>query len=220
MVLCIPVVIIICYTKEVIVKVVAIIHPQFNTWWTSQLLISGLLFVILCLLITRSQRFVTIEERIQKGWFTQRNNWWWQLVATLFDPKLLVVGDFLFAAWLLAQGNKVRAIFVLTTLGTADACGIVIKHTLKRIRPASFTQNKGSYSFPSGHTLGITIMVLMLQAQLVTIWWHIALFVIWLLVVCSRLILHAHYLSDVLGALLFAYSWWIGAELLYLLIMR
>ena len=116
--LCIPVVIIICYTSRVIVKVVAIIHPQLNVWWVSQLVISVLLFVILYWLISRSQRFNNWELTVQKRWLRLHNGWGWQLIANLFDPKLLVLWDFLLAAWLMFQGQLARSLFVLITLGT------------------------------------------------------------------------------------------------------
>ena len=63
-------------------------------------------------------------------------------------------------------------------------------------------------------------MALMFQMLFINHWGHIVILLIWLLVIVSRLTLHAHYPSDVIGALLLAYVWWIGAELLYLLIMR
>ena len=63
-------------------------------------------------------------------------------------------------------------------------------------------------------------MALMIQMLFTNFWVGGAVFIVWLLVIGSRLTLRAHYPSDIIGAILLAYGWWIGAELLYLLIMR
>lgn len=199
---------------------VAIIHPQFNGWWLGQLVVSGLLFVLLSILITCSPWLTAHEETMQEKWLHPSRHWSWQIIARVFDPKVVVIWDFLLAGWLLIQGRSPRAIFVLATLGTVDAFGIVVKHTLRRVRPTTFAQDTVSYSFPSGHTLGITIMALMIQMLFTNFWVGGAVFIVWLLVIGSRLTLRAHYPSDIIGAILLAYGWWIGAELLYLLIMR
>ncbi|BDR60599.1 hypothetical protein KIM322_08600 [Lactobacillus xylocopicola] len=61
---------------------------------------------------------------------------------------------------------------------------------------------EAGYSFPSGHVLGITVMVLII-GQLFTSMGTgliVILAATWLLVVTSRISLKAHYPSDILGA--------------------
>lgn len=149
-----------------------------------------------------------------------RTDWWWQAVALLFDPKLMVVWDLVLAAFLLMAGRLYRACWVLVSLGSLDAFGILIKHLVRRQRPSTEAHQRPHYSFPSGHTLGATMMALMMGLLFSSPLVHWLVFLLWLLIITSRLTLRAHYPTDVLGAILLAYGWFIGTELLYILIMR
>ena len=128
--------------------------------------------------------------------------------------------DFLLAGLLMVQGRWLRAIYVLAMLASVDAFGIWVKHHLKRQRPATFGQATPTYSFPSGHTLGTTMMALMIGMLFPHLLIRSLVLLGWLLVIGCRLTLHAHYPSDVFGAIVLAYGWWIGGELLYILITR
>lgn len=195
-------------------------HPQLTIGWLLQLLMTGLIFGSLCWGIRYSPQFSLVEERLQHRIIRQQNNWWWQLVATVFDPKTLVMWDFLLAGLLVVQGRSLRAMYVLVMLASVDAFGIWIKHHLKRQRPATFGKSTPTYSFPSGHTLGTTMMTLMIGMLFPNLLIRSLVLLGWLLVIGCRLTLHAHYPSDVLGAVVLAYGWWIGGELLYILITR
>lgn len=202
------------------VKVVAIIQPQINFTWLTLLAITTILFVILCWLIHASTRFSKYEERLQQRLLRQQNHWWWHVIAAVFDPKTIVAWDFLLAGYLFIIGKPARAVYVLAMLATVDAFGILVKHVLKRRRPTTFYKDTPTYSFPSGHTLGTTMMALMIsmlfpQSLIIGL-----MFIAWLLVIICRLTLRAHYPADVVGAVLLAVSWWIGGELIYTLIMR
>lgn len=197
-----------------------IIQPQINWLWGWRLIITAGTFFILCWLVSHSQRFNEFEIEVQHHLRHQQTNWWWHFIARVFDPKLIVIWDFCLAGYLLLIDLPTRAVFVIATLGTVDAFGILVKHLVKRGRPDDFGQEQTTYSFPSGHTLGTTMMVLMIN-MVINIWWlNLLLIVIWLMVVYCRLTLRAHYPADVVGALLLAYSWLISAEWLYILIMR
>lgn len=198
---------------------VAIIHPEINFIWGTLFICLTVLFSVLCWLVKDSTQFVQFEERLQTRFIHQQNHWWWQLIAIVFDPKTVVLWDFILAFFLLWMGRWPRAIFVLGALGTVDAFGIAIKHYIKRQRPEAAVQ-RATYSFPSGHTLGTTMMMLMITTLFTSPWIIGGAVVAWLLVIICRLTLQAHYPADVLGAVILAVVWWIGAEFLYLLIMR
>ncbi|WP_295729338.1 phosphatase PAP2 family protein [uncultured Limosilactobacillus sp.] len=199
---------------------VASIQPQFNLTWLTFFIITATGFGILCWLVQSSPRFNLVEQQIQERLIHQQNHWWWRSIAVVFDPKTIVGWDFLLAAYLLVHGRVERAVYVLAMLATVDAFGILIKHMIKRQRPITFNQLTQTYSFPSGHTLGTTMMALMMsqlfsQPVMISLVW-----IAWGLVIICRLTLRAHYPADVGGAVLLAVSWWIGGDLIYLLIMR
>ncbi|WP_251548184.1 phosphatase PAP2 family protein [Limosilactobacillus caecicola] len=196
------------------------IHPELNWFWATVWLIVSLLFVALCGLIKTSARFNTLDQRWQQRLFAQSDHWWWQAIAAVFDPKTLVVWDFALAGLLLCLGRPARAIYVLAALGTLDAFGIWVKHHVKRTRPTTFAKGTTTYSFPSGHTLGTTMLALMMTMLFANPFLNGLALLLWLLVIICRLRLQAHYPADVCGAVLLAISWWIGTEWLFLLIMR
>lgn len=140
----------------------------------------------------------------------------WQFIAIVFDPKALVIWDFVLAGGLTVAGFWQRGLFVLAALGTLDLFGIWLKHHVKRPRP----QGSTGYSYPSGHTLGTTMMALLVAILYPHVLTRIIVAIIWILVVYSRLTLRAHHLTDVIAAILLATCWWIVAEWIYLLLMR
>lgn len=170
------------------------------------LIISILAAVILLLLIFNiktSRRFNLFDHWLHHKLVKQRNGFEWQVIAFLNDPKLMVVWAVLLASLLINDEHYITALWVLGTLGFTDLIGILLKHSIKRRRPIMASDLDEGYSFPSGHVLGATTMVLILiqlfGKQMGT-GFIIGLLVLWLMVVISRLSLKAHYPSDVIGA--------------------
>ena len=93
----------------------------------------------------------------------------------------------------------------------------ILKQVFQRHRP-SFEDpllTLASYSFPSGHTIGATLLYGVLAAYLVCIWRHwgarvavgaLACLMVGL-VALSRIALGAHYLSDVMAAVALGCTW-------------
>ena len=115
----------------------------------------------------------------------------------------MVVWAVLLASALIDQNRIMTALWVLGTLGFTDIVGILLKKSIKRKRPIMSSELESGYSFPSGHVLGTTTMVLIL-IQLFSkqfgVICTIELICIWVMVIISRLSLKAHYPSDVIGA--------------------
>lgn len=197
----------------------AIIQPELSAAWFFQLMIAGGLFVGLAGLVKYSPATTAFEQTWQKKIAINHDHWWWRIIACVFDPKALVVWDFILSGVLLFKGNIARAIWALLTLASCDLFGILVKHYVKRKRP-DHRKQRASYSFPSGHTLGTTLMLLMGQMFWHSAWAILIYVLIWGLVVYCRLTLCAHYLTDVLAAVSLAYAWWIASEMIYILIMR
>ncbi len=114
-----------------------------------------------------------------------------------------------------------RRFYWLAVLASAVLGGMllnkILKYAFHRPRP-SFNDpllTITSYSFPSGHTMGATVLYGVIAAYLFTNttgWRRRALIVfsasfLILLVAFSRMYLGAHYLSDVLGAMAEGLAW-------------
>lgn len=115
----------------------------------------------------------------------------------------MVVWDVFLASFLINEEKNITALWVIVTLGFTDLVGIFLKKWMHRKRPSEHSDLEDGYSFPSGHVLGTTCMVLIIWklfgAKLGT-GLIITLSAIWLMVVISRLSLKAHYPSDIIGA--------------------
>lgn len=166
-------------------------------------LFSALLLLILIYAIKNSRLFNLYDKILHHHLVRRRDGFGWQIIAFLNDPKLMVVWAVLLSSFLLNDDHVVTALWVLATLGFADAAGIVLKKFMHRKRPYNHSDLENGYSFPSGHVLGATTMgliLLQLFGPKLGIGFIALLAVIWVMVVISRLSLKAHYPSDILGA--------------------
>jgi undecaprenyl-diphosphatase len=90
----------------------------------------------------------------------------------------------------------------------------IIVHRHRPFRHSDFL-DLGGYSFPSGHTMAATLLYGLLAAFAILVWkgWHWRMLAVLgallaiALVGLSRVVLGAHYLSDVLGAIAGGISW-------------
>lgn len=146
------------------------------------------------------------------------------LVISFFAaPKLDIFWIFIIAFFLWGFKYKVPALWALFTVGGGDVLGFVIKHLVRRHRPPLHLGVDNGYSFPSGHVLGIFLVIAIIWIVIVPLVDHAAirvlirtiLVVVLILVMFSRVYLNAHYPTDTLGAALVAYSWLLVSEILY-----
>lgn len=165
--------------------------------------LAATILLILIFNIKTSRRFNLFDHWLHHKLVKQRDGFKWQVIAFLNDPKLMVVWAVLLASALIDQNRIMTALWVLGTLGFTDIVGVLLKKSIKRKRPIMSSELESGYSFPSGHVLGTTTMVLIL-IQLFSkqfgVIFTIALICIWVMVIISRLSLKAHYPSDVIGA--------------------
>lgn len=162
---------------------------------------------------------VLLLGTLKWGWWQWLDQWWqrclpdrrasrfWRLVAIGGQPLVDVALVMVMAVELYRQGQLWPAVWGLMVLGSADVAGLVIKHYFPRPRPKQHLARDNDASFPSGHVLGATLVVLIMWAWFPS-WWTLSLVSLyWLLVTWSRLVLRAHHLSDVIITLWLTLTW-------------
>lgn len=137
-------------------------------------------------------------------------------ITVLAAPKVDLIWMLLIAVILWLKKQRPLSASIVITLLSADAAGYVVKHIVQRARPVQHLAIDDGFSFPSGHTLGMGIIVIWIMMILLPkvmknrthrIWIDVLL-VIWLVIVmCSRVYVFAHYPSDVCASVAFALMW-------------
>jgi undecaprenyl-diphosphatase len=138
-------------------------------------------------------------------------------VSDLHSQLALCIYAALFAIWLARGGERRWAWTVALVVPTGLAINVLLKNAFHRARP-HFDDARASlesYSFPSGHTAGATLLYGVIAAYLMSrtqsrprrIAIAAAAFALVALVGFSRMYLGLHYLSDVVAAMLWAVVW-------------
>lgn len=172
---------------------------------------------------------LAISIMLHASWITQFDSFFQGLVRSisglqglmlkitvLAAPKVDLIWMLLIAVILWLKKQRPLSVSIVVTLISADAAGFVIKHIVQRARPVQHLAIDDGFSFPSGHTLGMGIIVIWIMMVLLPkvmknrthrIWLDVLL-VIWLVIVmCSRVYVFAHYPSDVCASVAFALMW-------------
>lgn len=172
---------------------------------------------------------LAISILLHASWITGFDNFFEQIVHSvphlenlmlkitfLADTKVDLIWMVLIAVILWIKKQRPLAMSLVITMITADAVGVLIKHLVQRARPVNHLAVDDGFSFPSGHTLGMAVIVFWLILIMIPflaknsttkVWLYIAL-IIWLVIVMiSRVYVYAHYPSDVFGSAAFSASW-------------
>ena len=124
-----------------------------------------------------------------------------KIISTIFNDKILLLIMVLLSAFLFWIKEAKKAIFIFFSAGFGGLILFIIKYTVQRVRP--LPEVFSGYSFPSGHS---TIVVVFFISLLFVInkkkfLSMLATFAI-IAVPISRVVLGAHFLSDVVAGLL------------------
>ena len=124
-----------------------------------------------------------------------------KIISTIFNDKILLLIMVLLSAFLLWIKEPKKAIFIFFSASFGGLFLFVIKYTVQRVRP--LPEVFSGYSFPSGHSTIIVVFFLSLlfiinKKEILSM---LATFAI-IAVPISRVVLGAHFLSDVIAGLL------------------
>ena len=124
-----------------------------------------------------------------------------KIISTIFNDKILLLIMVLLSAFLFWIKEAKKAIFIFFSAGFGGLILFIIKYTVQRVRPLPDVFD--GYSFPSGHS---TIVVVFFISLLFVInkkkfLSMLAIFAI-IAVPVSRVVLGAHFISDVVAGLL------------------
>lgn len=138
-------------------------------------------------------------------------------VSALHNMVALSVLTVLLALFLRRRGERDWLLTLLWAVPGGMALNTLLKHVFARARPhfSDPLVTLTSYSFPSGHVAGSTLLYGFVAAWLISrtdaLTWQIALVADALgmvgLVAISRMYLGAHFLSDVIGAFFESFAW-------------
>ena len=124
-----------------------------------------------------------------------------KIISAIFNDKILLLIMVLLSAFLFWIKEAQKAIFIFFSAGFGGLILFIIKYTVQRVRP--LPEVFSGYSFPSGHSTIIVVFFLSLlfiinKKEILSM---LATFAI-IAVPISRVVLGAHFLSDVVAGLL------------------
>lgn len=124
-----------------------------------------------------------------------------KIISLVFNDKLLLLLMILLSAFLVWIKEVKKAVFIFFTAGLGGFFLALLKYSIQRARP--LPEIHDGFSFPSGHSTFVALFFLALifvinKKELLTI---LATFAI-IAVPISRMVLGAHFLSDVTAGLL------------------
>lgn len=131
-------------------------------------------------------------------------------------PGILVIAA-LFGVWLYRRGHRYSLIALVSSVPGGQILNVVLKHTFERARPhfAEPIVELSTYSFPSGHAMGATVLygfIACYVARHARSWpGRVLPFVLAAAMVATvaftRMYLGAHYLTDVLAGAVEGCAW-------------
>jgi len=193
------------------------------------LIIAGvflLLFIIIALMTSGTQGFV-IDESVAY-WADQQTNATFiklmEIASVIGSSELILLTSVIIGLVLLIQRNWHHFIFFFVLSVGGVILNLALKMLVRRARPGdevSFIEVFGfnleiqSYSFPSGHTMRTTILFLFLmyiafyfgKRMAMQVVAYIVYVLLIIAVALSRVMLEAHFMTDILGAIVVSIAW-------------
>ena len=207
-----------------------LIQNDAKRW--QRLLVSTVLFIVIAAMVYKSTMLIGTLDSVLQTLFTNNHpnaTGGMKVVMTLISfigsPKMDLVWAFIIAFLLWGFKYKIPALWTLGVIFGGDVLGAIVKHVIKRARPAQHMAADNGFSFPSGHVLGgfliagilMLVVVPIIQSESMRVICQILLVFYVALLAISRDYLYAHFPTDTIGAMLLAYAWLQIAEYLYVI---
>jgi membrane-associated phospholipid phosphatase len=140
----------------------------------------------------------------------------WDLFCTVFSPTVLRILTVPLIVWLLIRRRRPTALFVFMTVEVSGIVTELAKWLADRPRPATAMVYAYGTSFPSGHALGITVIVLAALTfvlPLVAESWRPMVIALGVLLIVgigvARVVLNVHHPSDVIAGWALGYVYFV-----------
>lgn len=194
--------------------------------------ISLFLFIVLGIVVQTANGMI-YDERII-SWTQELSNSALDQTMSIFSllgsSEVILVLTVLIGAIFLLKRNWYHFIFFAAVSVGGVVLNFALKMIFQRERPGGeisyievFAQTFEipSYSFPSGHTMRSTILLLFIlylllkyvRNRALKVGLSLVLFFLILMVAISRIFLEAHYLSDIIGGVTISVTWFLALYL-------
>ena len=190
---------------------------------------AGLFYMLIHFVIPEKENLIdSLSFNYVRPWITNTNTKL-AIFVSYFGTGLFLLPAYIYIICLLAvRGRKTYAIFVFTVSVSGLLLGLVLKELFQRPRPLHKMVGAGGYSFPSGHSLGGFIFCLLVifliwklrTGRLNKYFLYFISAVFGILIGLSRVYLHVHYATDILGSFFVAAGWFALIYVLFILVYR
>lgn len=173
-------------------------------------------FLVLTLAVKSQSDMISYLDNITSAFFQSIRNPDLTNLMTIISTVVSPLTTSLIALVILGYQyflNQRIAVWLFMLFFGTNALALLLKDIIARHRPMNQLVFDSGYSFPSGHTIStflLMILVLVVARQRLRRVLSQVVFVIFALVIFSRLYLENHFLTDILGSLLLGASSYYG----------
>ena len=203
------------------------VYIEFFVVLFSFIAATGLFYMLIHFVISAKENLIdSLCFYYVRPWITTSNTKL-AIFVSYFGSGLFLLPAYIYIISLLAvRGYKTYAIFVFTVSVSGLLLGLVLKELFQRPRPLHKIVGAGGYSFPSGHSLGGFIFCLLVifliwklkKGRLNKYFLYFISAVFGILIGLSRIYLHVHYATDILGSFFVAAGWFALIYVLFILV--
>jgi undecaprenyl-diphosphatase len=189
----------------------------------------GLFYILIHFVIPEKENVIdSLSFYYMKSWITDANTKV-AVFVSYFGSGLFLLPAYFFIIYSLASKcRKTYAIFVFTLSVSGLLLGLVLKELFQRPRPLHKMVGAGGYSFPSGHSLGgfifcclVIFLVWKLKSGRMNKYFlYLISAVFGIIIGLSRIYLHVHYATDVLGSFFVAIGWFALIYTMFILVYK